>query len=68
MFYKRLFSAVAAVCAVALMSFTLLAPPLQPGDKAPDFSLKNVDGKMVSLKNYKHAKGFIVVFTCNTCH
>ncbi len=37
------------------------------GDKATDFKLKNVDGKMVSLKNYKEAKGFIVVFTCNHC-
>ena len=37
------------------------------GDKAIDFSLKNVDGKMVSLKDYPKAKGFVVVFTCNTC-
>jgi peroxiredoxin len=32
-----------------------------------DFSLLNVNGKMVSLKDYKDAKGFIVVFTCNHC-
>ena len=38
-----------------------------PGDKAEDFSLKNVDGKMVSLSDFTEAKGFIVVFTCNTC-
>lgn len=37
------------------------------GDVASDFSLENIDGKMVSLKDYKKAKGFIVVFTCNTC-
>ena len=37
------------------------------GDVARDFNLKNVDGKMVSLANYKEAKGFIVVFTCNHC-
>lgn len=37
------------------------------GDKVADFSLKNVDGKMVSLADYKAAKGFIVVFTCNHC-
>lgn len=37
------------------------------GDVAEDFSLKNVDGKMVSLADYKNAKGFIVTFTCNTC-
>ena len=37
------------------------------GDIATDFSLENVDGKMVSLADYKDAKGFIVIFTCNTC-
>lgn len=39
----------------------------QPGDKAADFKLKSVDGKMYSMADYKDAKGFIVVFTCNTC-
>ncbi|MGR3811334.1 thioredoxin family protein [Jiulongibacter sp. NS-SX5] len=37
------------------------------GDEATDFSLKNIDGKMVSLKDFTQAKGFIVVFTCNHC-
>lgn len=37
------------------------------GDIATDFKLKNIDGKMVSLADYKTAKGFIVIFTCNTC-
>ena len=37
------------------------------GDKVNDFKLKNVDDKMVSLADYKDAKGFIVVFTCNHC-
>lgn len=37
------------------------------GDNAIGFELKNVDGKMVSTADYKKAKGFIVVFTCNTC-
>lgn len=37
------------------------------GDEADDFKLKNVDGKMVSLADFKEAKGFIVVFTCNHC-
>lgn len=37
------------------------------GDVASDFSLKNVDGKMVSMADYKEAKGFIVIFTCNSC-
>jgi hypothetical protein len=37
------------------------------GDIATDFKLKNIDGNTVSLSDYKDAKGFIVVFTCNTC-
>ena len=37
------------------------------GDTATDFRLKNVDGKMVSLGDYTDAKGFILVFDCNTC-
>lgn len=37
------------------------------GDTVSDFKLKNVDGKMVSLADFKSAKGFIVIFDCNTC-
>jgi glutathione peroxidase-family protein len=32
-----------------------------------DFTLQNVDGKNISLKDYPDAKGFIIVFTCNSC-
>ena len=37
------------------------------GDIATDFKLKNIDDTMVSLSDYPNAKGFIVIFTCNTC-
>ena len=37
------------------------------GDEATDFKLKDVNEKMVSLSDYPDAKGFIVIFTCNTC-
>nr|WP_321236093.1 thioredoxin family protein [uncultured Psychroserpens sp.] len=37
------------------------------GDIATDFELENIDGTKVSMKNFKDAKGFIIVFTCNTC-
>lgn len=53
-----------------LLSFFFAAPLFAQygvGDQATDFKLKNIDNKMVSLKNYKEAKGFIVVFTCNHC-
>lgn len=45
------------------------APALgyKPGDKATDFKLKSVDGKMYSMADYNKAKGFIIVFTCNHC-
>lgn len=42
------------------------------GDMAPAFNLKNIDGQMYSFENIKDAngespKGYIIVFTCNTC-
>ena len=37
------------------------------GAQVANFTLKNVDGKMVSLNDYKDKKGVIVVFTCNHC-
>jgi len=37
------------------------------GEVATDFKLKNVDNKMLSLSDYKDAKGYIVIFTCNHC-
>ena len=37
------------------------------GDVATDFSLPNIDGDIVSLGDFKDVKGFIVIFTCNTC-
>lgn len=40
---------------------------LKVGDSAIDFNLKNVDGKMVSLSSNADAKGYVLVFTCNTC-
>jgi peroxiredoxin len=53
---------------LAMVSSTLLqAEGYGIGDKAEDFRLKNIDGNMVSLADYKDAKGFIVVFTCNEC-
>ncbi|MBK8562045.1 MAG: thioredoxin family protein [Saprospiraceae bacterium] len=45
---------------------------LDIGQIAPDFKLKNVDGRLVALADMKDAngnapKGYIVTFTCNTC-
>lgn len=57
------------VLALTLSAFTINSEGegYKVGDVATDFSLENIDGKMVSLADYKAAKGFIVTFTCNTC-
>jgi len=49
--------------------FTSMTNPqgLNVGDEASDFSLANIDGKMISLDSYDNAKGYIVIFTCNNC-
>jgi peroxiredoxin len=63
---KTLFAFVAIL---SLSSFSTIKEGngYQIGDIATDFKLPNVDGKMISLADYKDAKGFIVIFTCNTC-
>jgi len=58
------------VCSVfALITAFTLVPVegYKVGDIATDFKLENVDGNIVSLADYNEAKGFVVVFTCNTC-
>jgi peroxiredoxin len=53
---------------VAMISLAALAEEgYKVGDIATDFSLKNIDGKNVSLSDFPDAKGFVVVFTCNHC-
>lgn len=48
-------------------SATAPAKGLKVGDTAVNFNLKNVDGKMISLNTNANAKGYVLVFTCNTC-
>lgn len=75
---KRFSGIFLIVALVAGFSYAFISSgnPIEPtntaegvdvGDQAPDFTLKNVDGKMVSLSDYKKGKGAIIVFTCNTC-
>lgn len=54
---------------VGLLVIMVSAKPLkyEIGDSVNDFKLKNVDGKMIALSDYKSAKGAIVIFDCNTC-
>lgn len=51
----------------ALVLMALTAQAVEVGETAPNFKLKNVDGKYVSLKDYQNEKGVIVIFTCNHC-
>ena len=55
-----------------LLTALLLSPGVtlaqyEVGDKARDFSLKNVDGKMVSMHGGPAHKGYVVVFFSNQC-
>ena len=57
-----------AVIAIITLAFTVKTDKgYNVGDTIEDFSLKNVDGDKISLKDYDDAKGFIIIFTCNTC-
>jgi len=64
-------NAIRSILAIAMVAVLTAGAPettgYQVGDTASDFKLKNVDGKMVSLADYKDAKGYIVIFDCNTC-
>ena len=65
---KTLKATIAVMALVLFSAFTITNEGgYKVGDIATDFKLENIDGTMVSLANYKEAKGFIVIFTCNTC-
>lgn len=67
---KRTFILLIGIVAVVGLLFMNASEPLAGygvGEYAKDFKLENIDGKSVSLADYNNAKGFIVVFTCNTC-
>ena len=62
--FKAIFS---LVVLTTLLAVGMTAPPYKVGDAVSDFKLKNVDGQMVALSDYKSSKGAIVIFDCNTC-
>lgn len=75
---KGIFPSV-SLLALAACFFIKVAPPSNVsqaptitdgyliGEEASDFTLKNYDGRMVSLSDYKGSKGYIIVFTSNHC-
>lgn len=56
-----------AVCMVMLVAASPVKVGYEVGDTVADFKLKNTNGKMVALSDYKNSKGVIVIFDCNTC-
>lgn len=50
-----------------LLPILASAQGLAVGDKAVGFNLKNVDGNMVSLKDFAKEEGVILIFSCNHC-
>ena len=52
---------------LTLFSFKADIPITVIGKTITDFSLKNIDGKKLSLGSFSNAKGFIIIFTCNHC-
>ena len=63
----KLLSAFALMLTLTAFTVSDRGDGYKVGDIATDFSLENIDGNMVSLSDYNDAKGFIVIFTCNTC-
>lgn len=50
-----------------LLAAIVYADGYEVGDKATDFQLKNIDGKMVSMGDFDEAKGIVIIFTSNHC-
>jgi len=63
----KVFSVVITTVLLSVFTDTNDPKGYKIGSTATDFSLQNIDGENVSLSDFKDAKGFIVVFTCNTC-
>jgi peroxiredoxin len=67
---KKILQHVLGFTAIIMMNYgvsTYAQSGYQVGDKAMDFELKTVEGNKVSMANHPDAKGFLVIFSCNTC-
>ncbi len=54
-------------CLLLMVAASPVRLGYEVGDTVADFKLKNTNGKMVALTDYKDAKGVIVIFDCITC-
>jgi len=68
---SSIFKSTIAIAGLAVIVLFIAAKPSETGykvgDKVTDFSLKNINNKMVSLASLQNNKGAIVIFTCNHC-
>ena len=56
--------------AIGFLLLTISGLPsklLAQNNTVVDFALRSVDGRVVSLKDFPAAKGFVIIFTCNHC-
>ncbi|MEP7266495.1 MAG: thioredoxin family protein [Saprospiraceae bacterium] len=63
---KKLFL-LAGIAMISIFATGSFSPGYNIGDVVKNFEAKNIDGTVVSLKNFPIAEGYVVVFTCNTC-
>jgi len=63
----KILTVLAVVIVASAFTSSVVDKGYKIGDIATDFKLENIDGNMVSMADYNEAKGFIVIFTCNTC-
>jgi thioredoxin-related protein len=65
---KKVFFSMLAITAIGLAAFTSITE-LPIGAEIPkaDVKMKDISGKVISLKEAKKKNGLLVMFSCNTC-
>jgi thioredoxin-related protein len=65
---KKIFFILAPMAITASLAFTL-SEPLSIGSSMPkaDMKMKDVSGKMISIKEVAKSNGVLGMFSCNTC-
>lgn len=65
---KKIFFILAPMAITASLAFTF-SDPLSIGSNLPkaDMKMKDVSGKMISIKEVAKSNGVLVMFSCNTC-
>ena len=64
---KRLFIICSFILSICFSSVLNGQGLIKVGDIAPNFELKNIDGKIISTSDFNESKGLIIVFTNTTC-